>query len=377
MKKIKVLSVFGTRPEATKMAPLVKKMEKVDWIDSKVCVTGQHREMLDQVLELFAITPHYDLNIMQPNLTLVDIMSKTLVGFDKVLDELRPDLVLVHGDTSTAFAAAFTAFNKKYSVGHVEAGLRSGDKWSPFPEEMNRRLIDTVADVFFAPTEQNKANLIAENLATENIYVTGNTSIDAIKWVTADDYQFEDEKLNQIINSAGRLVVVTAHRRENLGDRMRAIFTAVKRLVETHPDLVVVYPVHLNPKVQAVANQVLKDVSRVHLINPLPYRAFANLMSCAHLILTDSGGLQEEAPALDKPVVVLRTETERPEALAAGTIVLAGVEQTDIYEKSCQILDDATFYNQIAGAVNPYGDGTACEKIIDAIKTWAERQNVV
>ncbi len=377
MKKIKVLSVFGTRPEATKMAPLVKKMEAIDWIDSSVCVTGQHREMLDQVLELFAIVPDYDLNIMQPNQTLVDIMSKTLVGFDAVLDELRPDLVLVHGDTSTAFAAAFTAFNKKYSVGHVEAGLRSYDKWSPFPEEMNRRLIDTVADVFFAPTEQNKANLIAENLAAENIYVTGNTSIDAIKWVTADDYQFEDDKLNQIINSAERLVVVTAHRRENLGNRMRAIFTAVKRLVETYSDLVVVYPVHLNPKVQAVANEVLKGVSRVHLIDPLPYRPFANLMSRAHLILTDSGGLQEEAPALDKPVVVLRTETERPEALAAGTIVLAGVEQADIYDKTCQILDDDAHYAKIASAINPYGDGTACDKIIAAIKKWAGEHNII
>ncbi|PIE77193.1 MAG: UDP-N-acetylglucosamine 2-epimerase (non-hydrolyzing) [Clostridiales bacterium] len=371
MKKIKVLSVFGTRPEATKMAPLIKKMATADWLESKVCVTGQHREMLDQVLDLFKLDVDYDLNIMRQNQTLVDIMSRTLVGFDAVLDKESPDLVLVHGDTSTAFAAAFTAYNKQYAVGHVEAGLRSRDKWSPFPEEMNRRLIDTVADLFFAPTEQNKQNLIDENIAAEQIYVTGNTSIDAIKWVTAQPYQFDDARLNDIVSSDQRLIVVTAHRRENLGDRMRGVFNAIKRLVETYDDIVVVYPVHLNPKVQVVANEVLAGVRRVHLIDPLAYKPFAHLMAHAHLILTDSGGLQEEAPALDKPVVVLRTETERPEALAAGTIVLAGVEPETIFQKTCQILNDQNLYRQIASAKNPYGDGTACAKIIVAIKDWA------
>ncbi len=370
MTKVKILSVFGTRPEATKMAPLVKQMEKVDWIDSRVCVTGQHREMLDQVLQLFDIVPDFDLDIMTQNQTLVDIMSKTLIGFDSVLDTVQPDLVLVHGDTSTAFAAAFTAYNKQYVVGHVEAGLRSHDKWSPFPEEMNRRLIDTIADVFFAPTEVNKQNLIAENVAEQNIFITGNTSIDAIKWVTAEPYQFDDDILNRVVNSAKRLVVVTAHRRENLGDRMRNIFGAIKRLVERYEDVVVVYPVHLNPKVKLVANEVLAGVERVHLIEPLAYRSFAHLMVNAHLILTDSGGLQEEAPALDKPVIVLRTETERPEALAAGTIVLGGVEQDVIFEKACQLLDDSNMYQQIAKAKNPYGDGTACDKIIAAIDNW-------
>ncbi len=374
MNRIKVLSVFGTRPEATKMAPLVREMATFNWLESKVCVTGQHREMLDQVLDLFALDVDYDLNIMKQNQTLVDIMSRTLVGFDAVLDSEKPDLVLVHGDTSTAFAAAFTAYNKQYAVGHVEAGLRSNDKWSPFPEEMNRRLIDTVADLFFAPTEQNKQNLIAENIAAEQIYVTGNTSIDAIKWVTAEPYQFDDTRLNDIITNRQRLIVVTAHRRENLGDRMRAIFSAIKRLVEKYDDVVVVYPVHLNPKVQAVANEMLANVARVHLIEPLAYKPFAHLMARAHLILTDSGGLQEEAPALDKPVVVLRTETERPEALAAGTIVLAGVKEETIFQKACQILDDQNLYRQIADAKNPYGDGTACAKIIAAIKDWAGQQ---
>ncbi len=370
MTKVKILSVFGTRPEATKMAPLIKKMAATNWINSVVCVTGQHREMLDQVLDLFEIVPDYDLDIMTDNQTLVDIISRTLTGFDAVLDKVQPDLVLVHGDTSTAFAAAFTAYNKQYKVGHVEAGLRSNDKWSPFPEEMNRRLIDTVADIFFAPTEVNKQNLLAENITSENIYITGNTSIDAIKWVTAEPYQFDDNLLNDIVHSEKRLIVVTAHRRENLGERMRNIFTAIKRLVEKYDDIVVVYPVHLNPKVKTVANEVLAKVERVHLIKPLSYRPFANLMANSHLILSDSGGIQEEAPALDKPVIVLRTETERPEALTAGTIVLGGVDQAVIFDKVCQILDDINLHRQIAQAKNPYGDGTASARIIAAIDNW-------
>lgn len=368
MRKFRILSVFGTRPEATKMAPLVKAMAGVDWIESVVCVTGQHRQMLDQVLELFSIEPDYDLNIMKENQTLVDIMSGTLAGFDKVLDEVTPDLVLVHGDTSTAFAAGFTAFNKKVKVGHVEAGLRSHDKWSPFPEEMNRALIDTLADIYFAPTTTNRDNLINENLDPANIYITGNTSIDAIKMVADEHYTFEDTRLEQYVSSGKRLIVVTAHRRENIGDRMRSIFKAIKRIVDNFDDVIVVYPVHLNPKVQFIANEVLADTQSVHLIEPLSYKPFANLMSRAHLILTDSGGLQEEAPALDKPVVVLRTETERPEALAAGTIVLAGVEEEEIYQKTAQILSDEVLYKRIASAVNPYGDGTACDKIITSIK---------
>ncbi len=370
MKKLKVLSVFGTRPEATKMAPLIVQMADVAWLESKVCVTGQHRQMLDQVIDLFALNVDYDLNIMQPNQSLVDIMGRTLSGFDKVLDEVDPDLVLVHGDTSTAFAAAFTAYNKKYAVGHVEAGLRSNDKWSPFPEEMNRRLIDALADIYFAPTVRNKQNLIAENIAADHIYITGNTSIDAIKWVTAQPYQFVDKRLADIVGGAERLIVVTAHRRENLGDRMRAIFRAIKQLAERYDDVVIVYPVHLNPKVQTVANEILAGVTRVHLIEPLAYKPFAHLMARAHLILTDSGGLQEEAPALAKPVVVLRTETERPEALEAGTIALAGVATDSILAEACRLLDDAAYYQKMASAENPYGDGTACAKIIAAIKNW-------
>ncbi len=380
MKNLKVLSVFGTRPEATKMAPLVKALAKEKWIDSKVLVTGQHREMLDQVLEIFSLKPDYDLNIMAPNQTLIDIMNKTLVGFDKVLDEVKPDIVLVHGDTSTAFAAAFTAFNKGYKVGHVEAGLRSGDKYSPFPEEMNRRLIDTICDIYFAPTEANKDNLLKENISEKFIYVTGNTSIDAIKLITQENYDFECEKLQAWVDAPEKIVLVTAHRRENIGEPMRKIFSAIAELVDTHQDIRVIYPIHLNPKVRAIAKEILADKledenRRVHLIEPLSYKPFANLMQQSHLIMTDSGGLQEEAPALNIPVIVLRTETERPEAVKAGTIVLAGIEKEDIIDTANKILSDEKYYQQIASAKNPYGDGTTSQQIIAGLKDWWQQQD--
>ncbi len=370
MNKLKVLSVFGTRPEATKMAPLVKALEKESDIESIVVVTGQHREMLDQVLEIFKLTPDYDLNIMAPNQTLIDIMNKTLVGFDKVLDEASPDIVLVHGDTSTAFAAAFTAFNKGYKVGHVEAGLRSGDKYSPFPEEMNRRLIDTICDLYFAPTVDNKKNLLKENIDEQCIYITGNTSIDAIKLITNEEYDFDCEKLQSWVDSPEKIVLVTAHRRENIGDPMRNIFSAIKMLLEKHKDIRVIYPIHLNPKVRAIAGEFLTGQDRVHLIEPLSYRPFAKLMQQSYLIMTDSGGLQEEAPALDVPVIVLRTETERPEAIEAGTIVLAGVDKEQIVETADRILSDENYYRQIAQAKNPYGDGKASKRIVKALKEW-------
>ncbi|MBA2131948.1 non-hydrolyzing UDP-N-acetylglucosamine 2-epimerase [Capillibacterium thermochitinicola] len=366
MEKIKVLSIFGTRPEAIKMAPLVKEMEKEDKIESYVCITAQHREMLDQVLEIFEIKPDYDLNIMEQRQDLVTIITKALEGLYQVINGLKPDLVLVHGDTSTTFAGALAAFYNKIPVGHVEAGLRTYDKYSPYPEEINRVLTGKIAEIHFAPTLRNKENLIKENVK-EGIYVTGNTVIDALKYTVDTNYVFKDPQLKEIDFGNGKHILLTAHRRENLGERLGNICRAVKRLVENFEDLVVIYPVHLNPAVRETVNSILGGIKRVLLIDPIDVQDMHNLMYKSYLVMTDSGGLQEEAPSLGKPVLVLRTETERPEAVEAGTVKLAGVNEDDIYNMAYQLLTDKNTYETMAQAVNPYGDGNASRRIVQAI----------
>ena len=366
MDSIKVLTVFGTRPEAIKMAPLIKKLEAESLIESHVCITAQHREMLDQVLEIFDINPDYDLNIMQHRQSLVSITTKALEGLYKVINELRPDIVLVHGDTSTTLAGALAAFYNKVPVGHVEAGLRTYDKYSPYPEEINRVLTADIAEMHFAPTVRNKQNLIRENI-TQGIYVTGNTVIDALKYTVAPAYTFKDPILKSIDFSKGRYILLTAHRRENLGEPLENICRAVKRLVHDFDDVYIVYPVHLNPAVRETVNSILGDTERVYLIDPVDVQDMHNLMAKCYMVMTDSGGLQEEAPALGKPVLVLRTETERPEAVEAGTVKLAGVIEDDIYNMAVELLTDKKIYDKMARAVNPYGDGKASERIVKAV----------
>lgn len=365
-KKIKVLSVFGTRPEAIKMAPLVKELEKNQNIESYVCVTAQHREMLDQVLEIFNIKPEYDLDIMKQRQTLTSITSSALNGLDGVIKELLPDILLVHGDTSTTFAGALAAFYNKVPVGHVEAGLRTFDKYSPFPEEMNRKLTGNIAELHFAPTEINKENLLKEGI-NKGIYLTGNTVIDAIKYTVNKDYEFKNVSLQEIDFSKGKFVLVTAHRRENLGEPLENICKAIKRLSMEHEEVSFIYPVHLNPAVRETVFNILGEVRNVHLIDPIDVQDMHNLMDRSFFVMTDSGGLQEEAPALGKPVLVLRTETERPEAIAAGTAKLAGVSEEVIYNMSKELLNNIEAYNKMAMAVNPYGDGNASERIVKAI----------
>ncbi|MBQ9931971.1 MAG: UDP-N-acetylglucosamine 2-epimerase (non-hydrolyzing), partial [Firmicutes bacterium] len=328
---IKVLSVFGTRPEAIKMAPLVKALQAEEGIESVLCVTAQHREMLDQVLELFELTPDYDLNLMKKNQTISQITSGVLEGIESVLQEVQPDIVLVHGDTTTTFAAALAAFYQKIPVGHVEAGLRTYEKYSPYPEEMNRILTGNLAELHFAPTERNRNNLLREGMSDAHIYITGNTVIDALLQVADKPYDFEEETLKTLDFEGRRVITVTCHRRENLGENMVHIFSAIRDIAREFPDVEVVYPVHLNPKVREIANEILAGTERVHLIEPLQYQPFVNLMSRSYLIITDSGGMQEEAPSLGKPVLVVRKETERPEAVEAGTVRLAGVERDTIY----------------------------------------------
>ncbi|NLC68599.1 MAG: UDP-N-acetylglucosamine 2-epimerase (non-hydrolyzing) [Clostridiaceae bacterium] len=366
MDSIKVLTVFGTRPEAIKMAPLIKKLEAESLIESHVCITAQHREMLDQVLEIFDIKPDYDLNIMQHRQSLVSITTKALEGLYKVINELRLDIVLVHGDTSTTLAGALAAFYNKVPVGHVEAGRRTYDKYSPYPEEMNRVLIADIAEMHFAPTVRNKQNLIRENII-QGIYVTGNTVIDALKYTIAPDYMFKDSILKGIDFSKDRYVLLTAHRRENLGEPLENICRAVKRLVQDFDDVYIIYPVHLNPAVRETVNSILGGTERVYLTNPVDVQDMHNLMARCYMVMTDSGGLQEEAPALGKPVLVLRTETERPEALEAGTVKLAGVIENDIYNMAAELLTNKETYEAMARAVNPYGDGRASERIVKAI----------
>lgn len=365
---MKVMTVFGTRPEAIKMAPLVKRLNAEEGVESVLCVTAQHREMLDQVLELFELEPDYDLNIMKPNQTISQITSNALMGLEEVLKKEQPDVVLVHGDTTTTFAAALAAFYQQIKVGHVEAGLRTYDKYSPYPEEMNRVLTGHIADFHFAPTERNKNNLLRENVKEESIFITGNTVIDALHEVVGKPYEFEDDTLKKIDFDGRRVITVTCHRRENLGENMEHIFGAVRMIAEEFEDVEVVYPVHLNPKVREIAGRVLDGMDRVHLIEPLQYQPFVNLMAKSYFIITDSGGMQEEAPSLGKPVLVVRRETERPEAVEAGTVKLAGVEKETIYSMSRELLVDRAAYDAMAHAANPYGDGHACERIVDILK---------
>ncbi len=363
---IKVMTIFGTRPEAIKMAPLVKELEAREGIESICCVTAQHREMLDSVLEIFDVTPQYDLNIMEPRQTLSTITSKCLLGIEGVLQEVKPDLVLVHGDTSTTFAGALAAFYQQIAVGHVEAGLRTGDKYSPFPEEINRKLVGDIATLHFSPTVQNKENLLQENIAPP-IFLTGNTGIDALKTTVRKDYAFITDLLNELDYANQKVILVTCHRRENYGEPMVHIMTALRRLADAYPEVHLVYPVHLSPVVQEVAKEYLSGHPRIHLIAPLDAQEMHNLMARAHFVMTDSGGLQEEAPALGKPVLVLRRETERPEAVAAGTAKIAGTEEETIFQMACELLDSQEAYEAMAHAVNPYGDGKACTRIVDAI----------
>ena len=367
-KKIKVMTVFGTRPEAIKMAPIVLELQKhPDTIVPVVAVTAQHREMLDQVLNLFHIKPDHDLNIMAAGQTLFDITTRAMMGLDKVLTEEKPDIVLVHGDTTTTFAGALAAYYHQTAVGHVEAGLRTHNKYSPFPEEMNRRLTGCIADLNFAPTSTSEANLLAENVPPESIFVTGNTVIDALHHTVRDDFDFQENSLKDVDFANKRIILVTTHRRENLGEPMRHVYKALKQLTEEFDDVEVVFPVHKNPKVREVVNEELGGLAKVHLIDPLDYEPFANLMHRAHLILTDSGGVQEEAPALGKPVLVLRDTTERPEAVDAGTVKLIGTDRERVYEEAKKLLTDKAEYSRMAESVNPYGDGQAARRIIQAI----------
>ena len=365
MKPVRVMLVFGTRPEAIKMAPLYLELKRRPEFDCLACVTAQHRKMLDDVLACFHITPDYDLDVMKEGQTLSYITSSVLNGLGEVLKEAKPDLVLVHGDTTTAFAAALAAFYEKIPVGHVEAGLRTYDRYSPYPEEMNRSLIGNLANIHFAPTAQNARNLNKENI-TENIFVTGNTVIDAMKY-TVGDGSFKTEALKTLDFSASRVIAMTCHRRENYGEPMESIFRAVRHIAETFDDVRVVYPVHLSPYVRETAEKYLSGVSNISLIEPLDAMEMHRLMSKSCFVMTDSGGLQEEAPALGKPVLVMRCETERPEAVEAGTVELAGVKEERIYSLAYELLTDKAVYDTMARAVNPYGDGSACSRIAEAI----------
>lgn len=367
MSKVRIMSVFGTRPEAIKMAPLVKELAGREGLESLCCVTAQHREMLDSVLDIFKITPDYDLNIMEPGQTLSTITTKCLLGLEKVFREAKPDLVLVHGDTTTAFSAALAAFYSKVPVGHVEAGLRTYDRYSPYPEEMNRTMVGDLAELHFSPTGANRANLLREGIE-KGIYLTGNTVIDAMATTVRPDFSFSTELLNHIDYQGRKVIAVTCHRRENYGQPMEDIMSALAHIAQTHPEAELVYPVHLSPAVQEVAHRHLDGIENVHLIPPVDVEEMHNLMARCYMVMTDSGGLQEEAPALGKPVLVLRKETERPEAVHAGTVKLAGVDYGRIVTLADQLLNEPVAYAEMAHAVNPYGDGHACKRIADAIE---------
>lgn len=368
MKRIKVMTVFGTRPEAIKMAPVVLELNKYpEYITPIVAVTAQHREMLDQVLNLFDIKPDHDLNIMAQGQTLFDITTKAMQGLNSVLKDEKPDIVLVHGDTTTTFAGALTAFYHQIAVGHVEAGLRTHDKYSPYPEEMNRKLTGSLADLHFAPTVTSSQNLYQENVDEKAVFITGNTVIDALLATVDDNYQFENDLLKNIDYKNKKIVLVTTHRRENLGEPMRHVYQALRALVEEFDDVEIIFPVHKNPKVRSVVDSELGNLQQVHLIDPLDYEPFANLLARSYLVLTDSGGIQEEAPALGKPVLVLRDNTERPEAVAAGTVKLIGTNKERVYQEAKLLLTDINEYHQMANACNPYGDGKASERIVKAI----------
>ena len=368
---IKVMSIFGTRPEAIKMAPLVKELEKRKNIESIVCVTAQHREMLDQVLETFDIKPDYDLNIMKQGQTLGDVTTRALTGLEEVIKEAKPDIVLVHGDTTTTFAGALAAFYNQVAIGHVEAGLRTDNKYSPYPEEMNRQMVERLSDMYFAPTEISKNNLLKENIDESKIYITGNTAIDAMS--TTVDKNYTHKEL-EWIKPDERMILLTAHRRENLGEPMRHIFRAIKKIVDEFDDVKVIYPIHMNPKVREVANEVFDGDDKVKLIEPLEVFDFHNFQNKSYIILTDSGGFQEEAQSLGKPVLVLRDTTERPEGINAGTLKLVGTDEDIIYEETKRLLTDSKEYERMSKASNPYGDGHASERIVDAIVEYFNKQ---
>ena len=369
MEKIKVMSIFGTRPEAIKMAPLVKELERRKEIESIVCVTAQHRQMLDQVLETFNIKPDYDLNIMKQGQSLSEITSRALTGLESVIKDVKPDIVLVHGDTTTTFAGALAAFYNQVAIGHVEAGLRTYDKYSPFPEEMNRQMVDCMTDLYFAPTTVSKENLLKEDIQEEKIFVTGNTAIDAMSTTVKNDYTHPELEW---IKPNEKMILLTAHRRENLGEPMRHIFKAIRRIVDEFDDVKVIYPIHLNPLVRSVANEVFAGCDKVKLIEPLEVFDFHNFQNKSYIILTDSGGIQEEAPSLGKPVLVLRDTTERPEGISAGTLKLVGTDEETIYNETKKLLTDNKEYEKMSHASNPYGDGHASERIVDAIIKWKQ-----
>lgn len=363
---IKVMTVFGTRPEAIKMCPLVLELKKHKDIECRVCLTGQHREMLDQVMEVFGVKADHDLNIMKTDQSLTSITTAVLEGMEKILKEEHPDLVLVHGDTTTSYAAALAAFYQQIKVGHVEAGLRTGNIYSPFPEEMNRLLTDRISSLYFAPTMLNRKNLTDEGI-NENVYVTGNTVIDAFAYTVQDNYIFHDENINKIDFEKKRVILVTAHRRENLGEPLKNICYAIKTLAEKHEDVQIIYPVHLNPAVRETVFEMLSDVGNVLLADPVDVLDMHNMISRCYMVMTDSGGLQEEAPHFGKPVLVLRTETERPEAVEAGTVRVVGVDKNKIISEAKRLLEDKSVYESMAKAVNPYGDGHASERIAGII----------
>ncbi len=367
MNNIKILTVFGTRPEGIKMAPIIKTMEKSEGIENIICITAQHREMLDQVLNIFNIEPDYDLNIFKPGQTLTEITTRALEGLEKVIIETKPDVLLVQGDTTTVFAGALAAFYQKVKVGHVEAGLRSGNLYSPYPEEANRRLTGVLTNFHFAPTENNRQNLLREGYPDDRIFITGNTVIDALNYVVKENYEFKYSSLNNIDYKNKRVILLTSHRRENIGKPMENIFSAVKDIVNKYPDVELVFPIHLNPKVRDIAYRIFDNQERVHIIDPLDYEPFTNLMARSYLVITDSGGLQEEAPSLGKPVLVVREETERPEGIEAGTAKLVGTQYDNIYRELDILLSNEEEYYKMANAVNPYGDGKASERIVDII----------
>lgn len=365
MKKIKVMTVFGTRPEAIKMAPLVLELQKQSQrFEAITTVSAQHREMLDQVLDIFHIKPDYDLNIMHARQTLTDITSNVLINLDKILKEAKPDIVLVHGDTTTTFAASVAAFYNQIPIGHVEAGLRTWEKYSPYPEEMNRQMTDAMTDLYFAPTNQSKANLLKENHKEDNIYITGNTAIDALKQTVDKEYHHD---ILDKVSPDNKLILLTMHRRENQGEPMRRVFKVIREVVESREDVEVIYPVHLSPAVQEAAKEILGNTERIHLISPLDVVDFHNLAARSYFIMTDSGGVQEEAPSLGKPVLVLRNTTERPEGVEAGTLKLVGTESEKVKKEMEELLDNDAEYQRMAQAKNPYGDGKASERILDAI----------
>jgi UDP-N-acetylglucosamine 2-epimerase (non-hydrolysing) len=374
MRKIKVMTVFGTRPEAIKMAPVVKALqERSDEFIPVTVVTAQHRQMLDQVLAIFHITPDYDLDVMQQRQTLDQITSRVLLGLGEIMDKEKPDIVLVHGDTTTTFAASISAFYHGAQIGHVEAGLRTWNKYSPYPEEMNRQLTDVLTDVYLAPTTQSEANLLKENHPKANIFITGNTAIDALKQTVTKDYHHD---VLDLIEPGRRTILVTMHRRENQGEPMRRVFKAMRQVVDAHDDVEIIYPVHLNPVVQEAARDILGNDPRIHLIDPLDVVDFHNLAARSYFIMTDSGGVQEEAPSLGKPVLVLRDTTERPEGVTAGTLRLVGTDPEAVRTNMEELLDDDAAYAKMAGAKNPYGDGQAARRILDAIAyKFGQREN--